>query len=166
MAGVKSPSFARIGRLKPAPPRKSEVRSDWQGTQRVPRPPHQGRPGCALVDRGEKPAWLGIGRGSGWEGVEFGRVLFRSTEVRGALGWAGDPAGTPPAPPRKAGLRSCGQGRKTGLVGDPLVRVGRPRLAADTTTSASCGAPAGRRGRRPRTRGSAPPILEIRSTTW
>src|ERR1035438_4152430 len=81
-------------------------------------------------------------------------------EARGALGLAGDPAGTPPAPPRKAGLRSCGQGRKTGLVGDPLVRVGRPRLAADTKTSASCGAPAGRRGRRPRTRGSAPPILE------
>ena len=42
---------------------------------------------------------------------------------------------------------------------DPLVRAGRPRPAAGTTTSASCGTPAGRRGRRPRTRGSAPPIL-------
>src|ERR1017187_1554098 len=52
-------------------------------------------------------------------------------------------------------------GRKTiGVAwwGGPLVRAGRPRPAAGTTTSASCGAPAGRRGRRPRTRGSAPPI--------
>src|ERR1035438_278054 len=45
---------------------------------------------------------------------------------------------------------------------DPLVGVpsgpGRPRPAAGTTMSTSSRARAGRRGRRPRTRGSAPPI--------
>src|ERR1035438_1643720 len=41
---------------------------------------------------------------------------------------------------------------------DPLVRAGRPRPAAGPTISAPCRAPAGRRGRRPRTRGSAPPF--------
>src|ERR1035441_7148154 len=41
---------------------------------------------------------------------------------------------------------------------DPLVRAGRPRHAAGPTVSAPCRAPAGRRGRRPRTRGSAPPF--------
>src|ERR1035438_6770953 len=58
--------------------------------------------------------------------------------------------------------QTLGQGRKTtpsGLGGaDPLVRAGRPPPAAGTTTSTSCGAPAGRRGRRPRTMGSAPPF--------
>src|ERR1022692_1467764 len=43
---------------------------------------------------------------------------------------------------------------------DPLVRAGRPRPAAGPTISAPCRAPAGRRGRRPRTRGSAPPFPE------
>src|ERR1039457_4777832 len=43
---------------------------------------------------------------------------------------------------------------------DPLGRAGRPRPAAGPTISASCRAPAGRRGRRPRTRGSAPPFPE------
>ena len=47
---------------------------------------------------------------------------------------------------------------------DPLVGVpsgpGRPRPAAGPTISAPCRAPAGRRGRRPRTRGSAPPFPE------
>jgi hypothetical protein len=43
---------------------------------------------------------------------------------------------------------------------DPLVRAGRPRPAAGPTISAPCRSPAGRRGRRPRTRGSAPPSPE------
>src|ERR1017187_1883469 len=43
---------------------------------------------------------------------------------------------------------------------DPLVRAGRPRPAAGPTISASCRAHGGRRGRRPRTRGSAPPFPE------
>src|ERR1017187_10865000 len=37
---------------------------------------------------------------------------------------------------------------------DPVVRAGRPRPA-------SCKARTGRRGRRPRTRGSAPPVLVV-----
>src|ERR1017187_7586263 len=37
---------------------------------------------------------------------------------------------------------------------------GPPGPLADTTTSASCGAPAGRRGRPARTRGSAPPSAQ------
>src|ERR1035441_7761956 len=43
---------------------------------------------------------------------------------------------------------------------DPLVRAGRPRPAAGPTISASCKAPASRRGRRARPRGSAPPFPE------
>jgi hypothetical protein len=50
----------------------------------------------------------------------------------------------------------------TGLAeggADPLVRAGRPRPAFGTTMSASCReAQAGRRGRRPRTWGSAPQV--------
>src|ERR1035438_9635377 len=43
---------------------------------------------------------------------------------------------------------------------DPLVRAGRPRPAAGPMISASCRAPADRRGRRPRARGSAASSLE------
>src|ERR1035441_1295117 len=48
---------------------------------------------------------------------------------------------------------------------DPLVRAGRPRPAAGATMSASCRARAGRRGRRPRTRGAAPP-LKTKELQW
>src|ERR1035441_7308781 len=42
----------------------------------------------------------------------------------------------------------------------PMARAGLTRPAAGPTISASCKAPAARRGRRPRTRGSAPPFPE------
>src|ERR1039458_866865 len=61
---------------------------------------------------------------------------------------------------RAAPLRGCvtvlGTRR---LVGRTPWSARAARPAAGTTVSARCLAPAGRRGRRPRTRGSAPPIL-------
>src|ERR1035441_1247860 len=109
---------------------------------------------CAAAARG-------TGRGAGENGREAGAAVG-GRGVHAGDGAAGGIAG--PAVREGFEFRSDRQGRKTTPSGpggaDPLVRAGRPRPAADTTTSASCGAPAGRRGRRPRTRGAAPPILE------
>src|ERR1039458_5773667 len=99
----------------------------------------------------------GTGRGAGENGREAGAAVG-GRGVHAGDGAAGGIAG--PAVREGFEFRSDRQGRKTTPSGpggaDPLVRAGRPRPAADTTTSASCGAPAGRRGRRPRTRGGRP----------
>src|ERR1035437_2553004 len=47
---------------------------------------------------------------------------------------------------------------------DPPVCAGRPRPASGTTGSASCRVRAGRRGRRPRSRGTAPRFMQAPST--
>jgi hypothetical protein len=62
--------------------------------------------------------------------------------------------------------RPSQQSRKTGLVGDPLVRVGRPRRPAGALHDADTVGPAAGRGRPARTGGSAPPNLAALGFSW